>query len=352
MPFLPSPADAHSLTAIGYCDLSGKSAFKLAIHRHGDRWLLYTGTFWKAGFNIIDVTDPTDPPSLRHVAVDVPAGSMTLQIQIADGVVITSVETVTSVTTGDATQPQSVPSPSEGFSIWSLEDCENPARLGHFSTGGEGTHRNFYAGGRYVYATALPEGYQGHILQIVDISDPAEPVEVARWWHRGQWRAGGEDAAAPGTLLHGGSYVSRDRAYLPYGAGCHGSVVNSRWRTGRPRHLRCANPPDDQQSQLQPAVQPLHRGPHGDPIGGPSARAGQLRDRRGEWRRTTELRRHRRHLRRGGAATGLPVPAPGHLPDAPYHNYYEKGGRFGPHNQHQWQGNDALLHDENLLFLT
>jgi hypothetical protein len=38
--------------------------------------------------------------------------------------------------------------------------------------------------------------------------------------------------------------------------------------------------------------------------------------------------------------------------DAPYKNFCEKGGRFGPHNQHQHQYQDVLLHDENLCFLT
>ena len=68
----------------------------------------------------------------------------------------------------------------EGFLIWDLADPENPKQLGHYRTGGLGTHRNFYAGGKYVYATALPEGYDGHILQIVDISDPAAPRRTLR----------------------------------------------------------------------------------------------------------------------------------------------------------------------------
>jgi hypothetical protein len=44
----------------------------------------------------------------------------------------------------------------------------------------------------------------------------------------------------------------------------------------------------------------------------------------------------------------LPKPPEG----APYKNFCEKGGRFGPHNQHQWQYQDILFHDENLTFLT
>jgi hypothetical protein len=89
----------------------------------------------------------------------------------------------------------------EGFLIWDLADPEDPQLLGHFKTGGEGTHRNYYDGGRYVYATGLPEGYVGQILQIVDIDDPANPVEVGRWWRPGQWTGGGEAGPRVGTML-------------------------------------------------------------------------------------------------------------------------------------------------------
>ena len=107
----------------------------------------------------------------------------------------------------------------EGFYIWSLADPEDPRLLGHYKTGGLGTHRNYYDGGRYVHATALPNGYDGHIYQAVDISDPANPREISRWWRKGQWVAGGEAGVPFGTMLHGGAYVHGNRAYLPYSAG-------------------------------------------------------------------------------------------------------------------------------------
>jgi len=158
MSFPRGPVYAQGLSPIGYCDLGHRSAFKLAMHRAGDRWLLYTGTFWEPGFNIIDVTDPTAPRLVRHVPLEVPAGSMTLQMQVADGVMITSVETTTSVV-GDGTEPQAPPSPFEGFTVWSLQDPENPTRAGHFSTGGDGTHRNFYG----VAGTCSPPAFRSGI---------------------------------------------------------------------------------------------------------------------------------------------------------------------------------------------
>ena len=43
------------------------------------------------------------------------------------------------------------------------------------------------------------------------------------------------------------------------------------------------------------------------------------------------------------------MPRPPH--DASYRNFARKAAA-GPHNQHQWQYQNALLHDENLVFLT
>jgi hypothetical protein len=45
--------------------------------------------------------------------------------------------------------------------------------------------------------------------------------------------------------------------------------------------------------------------------------------------------------------TPLPTPEPG----LPYKNYYEKGGRFSPHNQHHYQGLDCLWKPTDLLFV-
>ena len=46
--------------------------------------------------------------------------------------------------------------------------------------------------GRYAYISPTAEGYIGNIAMILDLADPAKPVEVGRWWIPGQWEAGGE----------------------------------------------------------------------------------------------------------------------------------------------------------------
>ena len=46
--------------------------------------------------------------------------------------------------------------------------------------------------GRYAYISPTVEGYVGNIVMILDLVDPAKPLEVGRWWIPGQWKAGGE----------------------------------------------------------------------------------------------------------------------------------------------------------------
>jgi hypothetical protein len=78
-----------------------------------------------------------------------------------------------------------------GIRIYDISDPTNPAETAFFKTGGNGVHR-FDFDGRYAYLSTRMEGYQGNIVLIVDLDDPAKPEEVSRWWLPGQWIAGGE----------------------------------------------------------------------------------------------------------------------------------------------------------------
>jgi hypothetical protein len=84
-----------------------------------------------------------------------------------------------------------------GISTYDITDPSSPKKLGEFSTGetGSGTHMNYYDGGRYAYLDAgwsnefRMENAQrpnGNGLMIVDMSDPANVKEVARWHVPGQ----------------------------------------------------------------------------------------------------------------------------------------------------------------------
>jgi len=86
-----------------------------------------------------------------------------------------------------------------GIRTYDVTDPTTPKLLQEFSTGktGTGTHMNFYDGGKYAYLecgwdeTLRMENAQranSNGLMIVDLSDPANVKEVARWWVPGQLR--------------------------------------------------------------------------------------------------------------------------------------------------------------------
>src|SRR2546427_3131761 len=125
---------------------------------------------------------------------------------------ITALEKIGQGWGGDATKPTDA-----GVLVWSLADPVRPKRLGQYKTGGTGTHRNFYSGGRTMHLAAGMPGYNGNIYVIVDIADPTKPVEAGRWWVPGQHAAGGEKGGRD-VSLHGPPYVEGSLAYLSYGS--------------------------------------------------------------------------------------------------------------------------------------
>jgi len=90
-----------------------------------------------------------------------------------------------------------------GIRNYDITNPEKPELLQEYSTGetGNGTHHNFYDGGRYAY---LDCGWDNQLrlenhqrpfsngLMIVDMSDPSNVKEVSHWWVPGQ-RIGEEE---------------------------------------------------------------------------------------------------------------------------------------------------------------
>jgi hypothetical protein len=201
---------------IAYHELNERPGFKMAISEVAGNWYLYIGHFWHRGWSILDITHPSRPEFLRFIPG--PPNTWTLQVQVADGKMITALEKIgdgmegrTHIWGDDSSKPF-----QEGILIWDLKNPTEPKQIGAFETGGLGTHRNFYAGGKFAYLAANMKGYKGNIFVALDISDPTRPREVSRWWVEGQWVEGGEKSDRF-NQLHGPPYVVGDRAYLPYG---------------------------------------------------------------------------------------------------------------------------------------
>jgi hypothetical protein len=187
---------------------------------------------------------------------------------------------------------------------------------------------------------SVPPGFQGHIYENVDPSDPARPRQVGGWWLEGQFLDGGESGLPEGTSLHA-PFVSGDLAYLAYGAA--GLVILDIADPSAPRllsHLPIA-PPFNPVIAAHTAVPLPERG---------------------------LLLLNSEAIEEGcdeplcfavlvdisdpaspRLLSSFPVPRP--PAGADYANFCERGGRFG-HNVHQGQGNPAPLQTNDLVFLT
>lgn len=329
----PGVLECTGFELVGYHDLDANPGFKLAIQQVGDRWLLYLGHLWRSGWSILDVTDAGDP-RLVH-SWDGPPGTWTIQVQLAEGRLITGLEKPGAGWGGDPDAPF-----DEGILIWDVAtNPTEPTLLGTWRTGATGTHRNFYTGGRYVYLAGGKPGHVGNLLRIVDIADPTAPREVSSWAAPEQVDTP-DHPGVPQAYLHGPAHVSGDRAYLSYGR--LGLVVLDVADIHEPR-----------------LVSRLSFGDLGGKIGCHSAvpvpgrdllvvNSEAIAEGSGDQLNYTYLvdisdDTHPRVI----SSFPLPTPRPG----LPYSNYYAKGGRFGPHNQHHHQGNPAhfALRDHVLM---
>jgi hypothetical protein len=171
---LPKGAYAKNVEFVSFTDVNGRIPFKMSIQVVNGKWYMYAGAQNDRGWSVLDITNPADTAFLNWIPG--PKNTRTVQVDIADGKMITGLERSQGGGDTDPSAPW-----DDGFMIWSLADPVHPELIGHYHTGGLGTHRNGYYGGKYVHLAAGVNGYSGNIYVIVDISDPKHPVEVSRW---------------------------------------------------------------------------------------------------------------------------------------------------------------------------
>ena len=227
-----------NLEVLGYCDLDGKAGmFQMALYRtETGRYLLYGAAFAAGpegvGIMISDVTDPRNPVFIKKfVPFDIneyPTTSIP-KIQIADDKMVFALTSGggPGALVGDRAKVKSL----QGIMIYDLKnDPENPEYLGYWDCGvphSMGVHRFMYNGGDFVHLSAEADEFEGLIYRIINISDPANPVEEGRWWAPHQYVDGFPgrtvDHSAPHNpdfmdkgWLHGPPFVIGDKAYCGY----------------------------------------------------------------------------------------------------------------------------------------
>ena len=334
---VPSGWEANNMEPIGYSRLENrKGAFKMAIKKVNGRWYLYMGHLWHYGWSIVDVTDPREPKFLKTVPG--PGNTWTIQMTLHDNIMITALEKSSLAWGADPNKPN-----EEGVLIWDISDPVNPRQLSHWKTGATGTHRNSYPGGEYAYLSAALPGFSSNILVILDISDPAHPKEAGRWWMPGQ-KAGEAKPEGP-EGFHGPANISPDgkmasMAYSP-------AVVNL----------------DISDAANPKLIGKLNFSPPFNAAGAPSLHSVlPLWDRNLLYVNSEAIAERcnealnfaglidNRNPARPRLISLFPVPIP--PKGAPYKNFCEKGGRFGPHNVNQEIHLPDVEKPGNLIYLT
>lgn len=329
---VPATAESHRIELAGYHDLGKNPAFKIALQRVADRYYLYLSHFWVSRWSVVDVSDPTDPRLVGHV--DGPEHSWTYQVQVADGLMIGALERPSPGWGYDPALTTEV-----GILLYDVAtDPARPALISHYDTGGRGSHRNYYAGGQYAYLATEADGFTGNILSIIDVSDPAHVTETGRWWEPGQHVAGGETGGSKWGL-HGPAHVVGDLAYCGWGQygllivdvsdkAAPTSVSRVRFGDfGSPLGVHTAYHYGDYVVANSEALG------EGDTEGLPYVVAVEVRD-------PASPR----------IASWFPAPYPEEATGL--RCYQDKGGRHGPHNQHQYQGVPGTLNDPTRVYLT
>ncbi len=334
---IPPGWTARNFEPVGYSAMGDRlGAFKMSIKKVNNRWYLFTGHLWHFGWSIVDVTDPKDPKLVKFIPG--PDNTWTIQMTLHDNLMVTALQKGTAVWGIDPKKPN-----EEGILIWDISDPVNPKQVSQWKTGATGTHRNSYPGGKYAYLSAGMPGYDGNILIVLDVSDPAQPREAGRWWMPGQ--KDGEPRGAGPQGFHGPAMISPDgkmasMGYAPAVINLDISDVANPKLIGR---LIFSPPFLSAGAQSVHTVLPLWD----RNILFVSAEASAERCR--EALNFAALVDNKNPAQpRLMSLFPLPAPPPG----APYKNFCEKGGRFGPHNVSQEIHLPDVEKPGNLIYLT
>jgi hypothetical protein len=335
----PAGWSAANVELLGYTIMNEHPAFKITMTRAGDRWYIIGGHYNVPGWSVVDVTDPKNPRVAKFIPG--PANTSTNQVDLADNILVAALGRPNGREDAgmDAKKPYQA-----GVALIDVKDPLNPKELGRWLTDkpeGRGTHRNMYQGGRYIHLAADMKGYDGDIYVIVDISNPAKPVEAGRWWVPGQHVAGGETPQKdPNVNLHNANFVDGNLVYLSYGDA--GMVVLDISDVSRPRLVSRTKFEPRHRFDVHTVSPDFKR-----KLVYVNSEAVTY-DCKGPLDHVTTV--DVADPAKPVALSRYPVPVP--AAGLPYTSFCDKGGRFGPHNQNQLQYNPNVQKQGDLSYVT
>jgi len=211
------PADSLSgLRPIGHSDQGGRPDGVQVMVNKG---YAFVGHVFSGGVTVIDIRDPTDPSPVAFLPAPPNTWSPHLQTHGDFMLVVNEFDFYSAYpderdyygrSINDIPHSRTF---AAGIRVYDITAPAQPREIGFLPVDGKGVHRVWWDGGRYAYASVLPWGYTDHIFVIIDLADPAKPVEVGRWWMPGMWTAGEESPSWTGRWALHHAVVADDIAY-------------------------------------------------------------------------------------------------------------------------------------------
>lgn len=193
---------AKNIKFISHSDQGGRGdGVQVMVHRG----YAYIGHGFSDGITVIDVRDPKHPKTVNFIAC--PPKTRALHLQTHGDLLLAvngpsmwtmqvNEKAYFSGSPADLLKGQGATYTS-GMRVYDISHPEKPREIGFMPVDGVGPHRIWYVGGRYAYVSIHFSDFTDHILAIVDMSDPAKPHVVGKYWLPGMWSGGGETPTWP-----------------------------------------------------------------------------------------------------------------------------------------------------------
>ena len=216
--------EIRNMRLISHHDLNGFGNIGEGVHLHvnrdGQRILYLAHESAPKDITSVDVTDVANPRVVSQTELAYPH-LRSNSLAIVDDVMLV------------AYQSQQPGQPGTGMGVYDISNAEEPWRVGFMDLGGpysRGCHCLWWVDGEYAHLSTGAADFQprdqkdDQFYMIVDVRDPANPVEAGRWWVPGA-REGDDAPPLPrhprfdsGHRLHNANvYPQRpDRAYCGY----------------------------------------------------------------------------------------------------------------------------------------
>jgi hypothetical protein len=189
---------SHNMKLLAHHELAGfgglGEGISMQLTDDGRRILWLAHESAPKNFSGVDVTDPKNPKLI--VQTDLP--HMKLRSNSLD--VVGNIMAV-------AYQATTVGIKPAGVDLFDVSVPEKPKLISHFDCSGpysRGVHALWFVDGKYIHMSSGASDFQprnpldDQFYRILDVSNPAKPVEAGRWWYPGTRE--GDSAPPPARL--------------------------------------------------------------------------------------------------------------------------------------------------------